>query len=152
MAGWLLPLKALHIIGVISWMAGLLYLFRLYVYHSAETESVVMDRFRVMERRLWLAITVPAAWVASLSGVAMIAILPCAYLSAGWMTLKLVLVVALVALHFRAGRYRKEFLETPFPLSERAFRVLNEGPTLLMVGIVLLVVIKPYWWIWPLCG
>ena len=148
----MLFLKSLHIIGIISWMAGLLYLFRLYVYHSAESEPVVMERFRVMERRLWLAITVPAAWISSVTGLALIAWQPCYYLPQGWLTLKLVLVVALLLIHFLAGRYRKAFLDEPFPLSEKAFRFLNEGPTLLMIAIVFLVVYQPQWWRWPGCG
>lgn len=151
MATWLLLLKSLHIIAVISWMAGLLYLYRLYVYHSAESEQVVMARFRTMERRLWLAITVPAAWLAVLTGLGLLALLPCVYLPQGWMTLKLVLVAALVAAHLLAGRYRKAFLEPPFPLSEKAFRFLNEAPTLLMIGIVLLVEFQPAWWRWGGC-
>ena len=152
MTAWLLLLlKTLHILGVITWMAGLLYLLRLYVYHRAETEAVVMARFRVMERRLWLAITVPAAWIAVLAGLGMIALLPCHYLPQGWMTLKLVLVTALLAAHFLAGRYRKQFFEPPFPLSEKAFRLLNEVPTLLLIGIVVLVVFQPDLWQWAGC-
>ena len=152
MTAWLLLLlKTLHILGVITWMAGLLYLLRLYVYHRAETEEVVMARFRVMERRLWLAITVPAAWIAVLAGLGMIALLPCHYLPQGWMTLKLLLVAALLAVHFLAGRTRKRFFEPPFPLSEKAFRFLNEVPTLLMIGIVVLVVFQPELWKWPGC-
>ncbi|MBI3992333.1 MAG: CopD family protein [Candidatus Lambdaproteobacteria bacterium] len=151
MSGLLLFFKSLHIIGVIAWMAGLLYLYRLYVYHRAETEPVVMERFRVMERRLWLAITVPAAWVAVLAGLAMLAVAPCTYLPQGWMTLKLLLVLWLLAMHFLAGGYRREFLEEPFPLTEKAFRVLNEVPTMLMIGIVFLVIYRPLWWWWPIC-
>ncbi len=151
MAFWMLFLKSLHIVGVIAWMAGLLYLFRLYVYHSAEDEAVVMARFRVMERRLWLAITVPAAWLAVLTGLGMIALLPCFYLPQGWLTLKLVLAAVLLTVHFLAGRYRKAFLEPPFPLSERAFRFLNEAPTVLMIAIVFLVEFQPNWWQWPGC-
>ena len=151
MTTWLLALKSLHIIAVIAWMAGLLYLYRLFVYHRAETEAVVMERFRTMERRLWFAITVPAAWVAALSGLGMIASLPCHYLPQGWLTLKLVLVVALLGVHFHAGIYRRRFLEPPFPLTERAFRILNEVPTLLMIGIVLLVEFQPGWFRWGSC-
>lgn len=147
----LLTLKAVHIVAVISWMAGLLYLFRLYVYHRAESEAVVMERFRVMERRLWLAITVPAAWVTVLTGLGMMAWLPCYYLPQGWLTLKLLAAVALLAVHFAAGRYRRQFLAPPFPLTERAFRVLNEAPTLLMIVIVFLVEFQPQWWRWPGC-
>lgn len=144
-------LKTLHIIAVISWMAGLLYLFRLFVYHRSETEAVVMARFEVMERRLWRGITVPAAWVTVLAGVGMISLQPCAYLPNGWFQLKLLLVLGLLHIHFKAGRYRKRFLAQPFPLTERGFRFLNEVPTLLMIGIVALVIFRPAWWVWPVC-
>ena len=87
-----LLLKALHIVAVISWMAGLLYLYRLYVYHRAEAEPVIHARFRIMERRLWLGITVPAAWVTVLSGATMLGIAGCAMAGQRWMTAKLVLV------------------------------------------------------------
>ena len=147
----LILLKSLHIIAVIAWLAGLLYLYRLYVYHRAETEAVVMERFRVMERRLWFAITVPAAWLAALTGLGMIALLPCYYLPQGWMTLKLLLVAGLLTVHFLAGRYRRAFLAPRFPLTERAFRILNEVPTLLMIGIVFLVEFQPDWWRWGSC-
>ncbi len=144
-------LKSLHIIAVIFWLGGLLGLYWLYVRHSAESEQVVMERFRVMEQKLWLAVTVPAAWVAVLSGSAIIALLPCGYLPQGWLTLKLMLVAALLVVHLLAGRHRKAFLEAPFPLSEEAFRLLNGAPALLMVGIVLLAKFQPGWWSWPGC-
>lgn len=152
MANAYLLLKSLHIIAVISWMAGLLYLYRLYVYHRAEPEPAVHARFRTMERRLWLAITVPAAWVTVLSGIGMLAVTGCAFLEQGWMTAKLVLVAALLAMHLLAGRYRRRFEGVDFPLSERLFRILNEVPTLLMIAIVLLVVLKPGWGQWSFCG
>jgi putative membrane protein len=151
MGGAYLTLKSVHIIAVIAWMAGLLYLYRLYVYHRAETEAAVMARFRAMERRLWYAITVPAAWAAALAGAGMLLLLPCLYLPNGWFHLKLLLVAGLLAAHLLAGRYRKAFLQPPFPLTERAFRVLNEVPTLLMIGIVFLVEFQPAWWRLPLC-
>jgi putative membrane protein len=146
-----LLLKSLHIVAVIAWMAGLLYLYRLYVYHRAETEAVVMARFEVMERRLWRAITVPAAWTAVLAGLGIVALQPCAYLPNGWFQLKLLLVAGLLFIHFLAGRHRRAFLKPPFPLTERSFRLLNEVPTVLMIGIVLLVVFRPGWWFWPAC-
>jgi len=147
-----LTLKSLHIIAVISWMAGLLYLYRLFVYHRPERSSDVMARFRVMERRLWRAITVPAAWLAGLTGAGMLWLIPCSMLSQGWMTLKLLLVAGLLVAHFLAGHYRKRFLKRPFPLTEVSFRVLNEVPTLLMIGIVFLVEFQPAWWQWSACG
>jgi putative membrane protein len=148
-----LLIKSLHIIAVISWMAGLLYLYRLYVNHRGETEAVVQERFRGMERRLWFAITVPAAWVSALTGVAMVAYMGCAYAPAGWLTAKLMLVAGLLASHFLAGHYRRRFAgPPPYPLTERAFRMLNEVPTLLMIGIVLLVELQPDWGRWSFCN
>jgi putative membrane protein len=128
MGSWYLLLKSVHIMAVISWMAGLLYLFRLYVYHRAESEAVVQARFRVM------------------------ALVGCAVAGQLWLAVKLALVVALLAVHLLAGRWRRAFLEPPLPLSERAFRILNEVPTLLMIGIVLLAVFKPAWGWWGFCG
>jgi protoporphyrinogen IX oxidase len=144
--------KSLHIVAVISWMAGLLYLYRLYVNHRAEAEAVVQERFRGMERRLWRGITVPAAWVAVLSGASMIALRGCVFASQGWLSAKLLLAVGLLAMHFLAGRYRRAFEAGPLPRSTRWFRVLNEIPTVLMIGIVLLVEFQPDWGRWPVCG
>ena len=151
MLNWYFFLKTFHIVAVISWMAGLLYLYRLFVYHRAETEQVVMARFQVMERRLWKAIAVPAAWATVLTGLTLIGLQPCRYLVQGWMTLKLLMVLLLLASHLWAGHYRKGFLAPPFPFTERGFRFLNEVPTLLMIIIVGLVVIQPYFWLWPGC-
>jgi putative membrane protein len=119
-------IKSLHIVAVISWMAGLLYLYRLYVNHHGADEAVMQERFRGLERRLWFAITVPAARVTALSGVAMIWYMGCAYAPAGSLTAKPGIVVALLGVHFLAGHYRQRFAEPPpYPLTERAFRFLN---------------------------
>ena len=99
-----LALKVVHIVAVICWMAGLLYLYRLFVYHREETEPVVRDRLRVMARRLWRAITVPAAWVTLLSGAGLLLSRACLYLPSGWMSLKLLLVLLLVCVHLYGGR------------------------------------------------
>ena len=146
-------LKAVHLMFVIAWMAGLLYLYRLYVYHWVDRHPAVHARFVVMERRLWYAITVPAAWATALTGAWMMWDMGCALVPQVWFTAKLVLVVVLLAAHFLAGHWRRGFAGTPpFPLNERAFRVLNEVPTLAMVGIVLLVELRPSWGMWGFCG
>ncbi|MDH4225805.1 MAG: CopD family protein [Deltaproteobacteria bacterium] len=147
-----LTLKSIHIMGVISWMAGLLYLFRLYVNHALETEPVVMERFVGMERRLWKAITVPAAWISGLTGAGMILMEPCHFLAQGWLSVKLLLVGGLLFSHFLAGHYRKKFLTPPMGRSHVFFRVWNEVPTLLMILIVLLVEFQPAWWVWADCA
>ncbi len=138
-------LKTLHIIAVISWMAGLLYIFRLYVYHAMETEQVVRDRFQVMERRLLNAITTPAAIVATITGVWMITIIP-GWLSQGWLHLKLTMVVLLLGTHVFAIVARKRLITAPATWNHKFFRVMNELPTLLMIIIVGMVIFKPLLW------
>jgi putative membrane protein len=138
-------LKTLHIIAVISWMAGLLYIFRLYVYHAMETEEVVRQRFQVMERRLLNAITTPAGVVALVTGLSMIA-MNFAWLSQGWLQLKLLLVTALIGTHVFAVFARHVLLEKPGAWNHKFFRVMNEIPTLLMIVIVGMVIFKPLLW------
>jgi protoporphyrinogen IX oxidase len=142
-AGLYLWLKALHIIAIIAWMAGMLYLPRLFVYHcEAAVGSVQSETFKVMERRLLRAIINPAmiaSWVLGLwlawSGN---------FLSAPWLHGKLVLVLAMSAVHGMLARWTKDFGADRNRHSQRFFRIMNEVPTLLMIGIVILVVIKPF--------
>ena len=136
-------IKSLHIIAVISWMAGMLYLLRLYVNHAAETEVVVMERFSGMERRLLRAITNPAMIVTLLTGSAMLWIQP-ALLRQPFMQAKLVLVVGMLIMHGLAARWRKRLITDPHFRSHRFFRVMNEIPTLLMIAIVILIVVRPF--------
>lgn len=131
-----------HIITVISWMAGILYLIRLFVYHREETESIVKERFKVMEWRLYRYITLPAMVGAVMLGIALLFMSP-GLLAQNWMHLKLGLAALLVLVTFRAGRFVKAFSVTHPHQSSRYFRVYNEIPTLLMIGIVLLVILRP---------
>jgi protoporphyrinogen IX oxidase len=137
----MLWLKAFHIIFVVTWFAGLFYLPRLFVYHCTATDSVSLERFIVMERRLFAIMTLGAV-LAACFGVAMILALP-AYLHFAWLHVKLALVALLVAYHLwcwlllvalRAGRNRH---------SQRWYRLFNEVPALLLIGIVVLAVVKP---------
>ena len=136
-------LKALHIIAVIAWMAGMLYLPRLFVYHcSAAPGSVQSETFKVMERRLLRAIINPAmvaSWVLGLwlawSGN---------FLSAPWLHGKLVLVLVMSGVHGMLARWMKDFAADRNRHTQKFFRIMNEVPTLLMIGIVLLVVLKPF--------
>ena len=136
-------IKALHIIAVISWMAGMLYLPRLFVYHcEAEPGSVQSETFKVMERRLLRAIINPAmiaTWVLGLwlvwSSEAW---------RAGWFQAKFVLVVILSTAHGFLARWRKEFAADRNRHSAKFYRVVNELPTLLLIGIVILAVVKPF--------
>jgi putative membrane protein len=136
-------LKAFHIIAVISWMAGMLYLPRLFVYHtSAERGSVQSETFKVMERRLLRAIITPAMIATWVFGLWLV--WKGGWLGAGWLDAKLVLVLALTGIHGFYVRCVRAFAEDRNSYSQRFYRILNEIPTVLMIGIVILVVVKPF--------
>lgn len=136
-------IKALHVIAVISWMAGMLYLPRLMVYHcAAEAGSVQSETFKVMERRLLKAIINPAMIVTWLAGL-YLAYAGGWYL-AGWFHAKFALVLVLSGFHGALSRWVRDFAQDTNTRPARFFRIANEVPTLLMVGIVILVVVKPF--------
>lgn len=138
-------LKALHLIAVISWMAGLLYLPRLYVYHCAQGPgSPASETFKVMERRLLRYIMNPAMIASFVFGFWLIWELGSGAWSMGWLHAKLTLVALLAILHGLMARWRRDFELDRNRRSARFFRVVNEGPTLLMIGIVILAVVKPF--------
>jgi putative membrane protein len=135
--------KALHIIAVIAWMAGMLYLPRLFVYHcAAEPGSVQSETFKVMERRLLRAIINPAMALAWVLGLALAADLDA--WGEPWMHAKFAAVIALSTIHGFFARWRRAFDNDDNRHSARFYRYMNEIPTLLMVAIVLLVVLKPF--------
>jgi putative membrane protein len=135
--------KAFHIMAVIAWMAGMLYLPRLFVYHcEAEAGSKQAETFKVMERRLLKAIINPAMIVTWLAGLYM-AWAGHWYLS-GWFHLKLLLVLVLSAVHGFFARAVRAFAADRNPYSQKFYRIINEVPTALMIGIVILVIIKPF--------
>lgn len=136
-------LKALHIISVIAWMAGMLYLPRLYVYHAAcEPGSEQSETFKVMERRLLRAIMNPAMIATWIFGLSM------AWSGdlwdQGWLQAKLALLVGMMVAHGLLARWRRDFEADRNTRSQRFFRFINEVPTLLMIGIVLLAILKPF--------
>lgn len=136
-------LKALHVIAVIAWMAGMLYLPRLYVYHvGTKPGSEMSETFKVMERRLLRAIINPAMIAAWVLGLSM------AYLGdlwgQGWFQAKLVLLLGMQLTHAGYARWRRQFATDTNPHSARFYRFMNEVPTLLMIGIVILVIVKPF--------
>jgi putative membrane protein len=136
-------LKALHVIAVIAWMAGMLYLPRLYVYHcAAKPGSELSETFKVMERRLLRAIINPAMTAAWIFGLWM------AWLgelwTQPWFLAKLVLVLAMSTMHGFLSRWRRHFAADANRHSARFYRFMNEAPTLLMIGIVILVIVKPF--------
>jgi protoporphyrinogen IX oxidase len=136
-------IKALHVISVIAWMAGMLYLPRLFVYHcEADAGSKQSETFKVMERRLFKAIINPAMVVTWLAGL----YLAWAghWLSAGWFHGKLFLVVVLSGFHGLFSRWVKDFANDRNSHSQKFYRIINEVPTILMIGIVVLVIVKPF--------
>lgn len=138
-------IKALHVMAVISYMAGILYLIRLYVNHAMESEAVVMERFQGMERRLLNAITNPALVVMALTGGLML-LANWGLLSMPWMMIKLTMVVGLVVVHVLAMQWRVRLMTEPHFKSHVFFRYMNELPTLFMIIIVIMVVVKPMLW------
>lgn len=137
-------LKAGHIISVIAWMAGLLYLPRLFVYHAeAEIDSEISETFKVMERRLLKAIMNPAMLASLFFGGLMLADSSTDW-SAGWLHAKLLLIGGLMVIHMKMGAWRRDFEADANTKSQKFFRFVNEAPTLVMMAIVLLVVLKPW--------
>ena len=148
MAPWIFDnlvwIKALHLISVIAWMAGMLYLPRLYVYHcEAGPGSQASEMLKVMERRLLRAIINPAMIAALVFGGIMLALTETLEWSAWWLHIKLVLVVGMFAIHGYFSKWRKDFEADRNIRSQRFYRIANEIPTLLMIAIVILAVVKP---------
>lgn len=137
-------IKALHIIAVIAWMAGLLYLPRLFVYHAdAPAGSDRSEMLKVMERRLLRVIMNPAMIAAIVLGGALIHTAG-GFGIGGWLHLKIVLVIALAALHMMMAAWRRAFEEDRNTHSARFYRIVNEVPTVLMIAIVILAVVRPF--------
>ena len=141
-------IKAFHIIAVIAWMAGMLYLPRLFVYHcAAEKGSVQSETFKVMERRLLRAIINPAMIAAWLLGLWLAWHGPDSrygWFVSGWLEAKFALVAALSALHGLLARWKTDFAFDRNRHSQKFYRIINEIPTILMIAIVILAVVKPF--------
>ena len=138
-------LKAMHIIAVIAWMAALLYLPRLFVYHcGAEPGSAASQTFKVMERRLLHAIMTPAMVASWVLGLALLWLLGPGVLQEGWLLAKLGLVTVLTVVHGVLARHLKAFAQDRNTWPELYFRILNEVPTVLMIAIVVLVIVRPF--------
>jgi len=134
--------KALHIFGVVTWFAGLFYLPRLFVYHAAATDAPSIERFKIMERRLFGMMSVGAA-LTFIFGTATLTMVP-GFMQAGWMHAKLTLVVGLIVYHHWCGRLLRDFRNDRNRRSERWYRIFNEVPALFLLAIVILVVVKPF--------
>ena len=136
-------IKAFHIIAIIAWMAGMLYLPRLFVYHcEAEIGSKQSETFKVMERRLLKAIINPAMIVTWLAGLYLA--WSGDWFASPWLHAKLALVLALSAVHGFFSRWVKDFAADQNRRSQKFYRIINEVPTILMIFIVILVIVKPF--------
>lgn len=135
--------KALHVIAVIAWMAGMLYLPRLYVYHADSSQgSQQSETFKIMERRLLRAIINPAMIVAWISGLSMAA--SADLWTSGWFHGKLALLLGMQLIHAAYARWRRQFAADDNKHSAGFYRVMNEVPTVLLIGIVILVIVQPF--------
>ena len=139
--------KSIHLIAVISWMAGLLYLPRIFVYHSEafqinKSEDLV-STFKVMERRLFIYIMNPAMITSWIFGVLLIHTIGMDQFSFIWLQLKLLFVVILTIYHFFLFHCLRKFAENNNPFSPKFYRIINEIPTVLLIGAILVVVFKP---------
>jgi putative membrane protein len=136
-------IKAFHVIAVISWMAGMLYLPRLFVYHSDTPKgSIQSDTFKIMERRLLKAIINPAMIVTWVLGL--ILIWQGGWYTSGWLHAKVLLVLILSGVHGMLSRMVKDFAADRNERPAKFYRMINEVPTVLMIGIVILVIVKPF--------
>lgn len=137
---WIL---AFHIIFMVAWFAGLLYLPRLFLYHTLSADPISIDRFKVMERKLFYFIMTPAALLTTACGIWLLADNWAWYKTQGWMHAKLGLVVLLWGYHLFCGHLLNRFRRNANPFSTQFYRWFNEIPTLLLIGIVILVIVKP---------
>jgi protoporphyrinogen IX oxidase len=141
-----LYVKAFHIIAVIAWMAGMFYLPRLYVYHAdAKPGSELSETFKVMEHRLLRIIINPAmiaTWILGLWLAFGFGVID--FRTAGWLHAKLTLVILLTIFHIMLSRWRKDFAADRNTRSARFYRIVNEVPTIILIFIVILVVVKPF--------
>ena len=135
--------KSLHLIAVISWMAGLLYLPRIYVYHSESKNHFQKETFKVMERKLYMFIMMPAMLTSWIFGFLLIHSLGVSIFSELWMQIKSVAILILTYYHFYLGKHLKLFASDNNQSSSKFFRIINEIPTILLIVIVFVVVFKP---------
>jgi putative membrane protein len=135
-------IKAWHVIFMVTWFAGLFYLPRLFVYHASTMDTAGQQRFRVMEKRLFLIMTIGGLLTVAF-GLALLVMNP-ELLATGWMKVKLALVALLVAYHVWIGRLVQAFAAGRNTHGERWYRWFNEAPSLLLIGIVLLAVARPF--------
>jgi protoporphyrinogen IX oxidase len=136
-------LKAFHVIAVIAWMAGMLYLPRLFVYHCETPKgSIQSETFKIMERRLLKAIINPAMGATWILGLVLI--WQGGWITSGWLHAKILLVLIMSGVHGMLSRFVRDFAEDRNTRPAKFYRMINEVPTVLMIGIVILVIVKPF--------
>ena len=140
----MLWVKAFHIVAVVCWFAALFYLPRLFVYHSQSEDSTSLERFKIMERKLYRGIATPSMVATIVLGLWLLSYNLQGYLQGGWMHAKLSLVVILIGYHLYCGKLLKRFADETNTRSHVFYRWFNEFPVLLLISIVILVVVKPF--------
>jgi len=135
--------KSLHLVAVISWMAGLLYLPRIFVYHSEAIHESQKDVFKTMERKLYNYIMMPAMLLSWLFGILLIHSLGFTVFAELWMQIKIISVVILTYYHFLLGKYLNNFAIDDNKKSPKFYRIINEVPTIILIVVVFVVVFKP---------
>ena len=135
--------KSLHLIAVISWMAGLLYLPRIFVYHSENSNVIVASVFKTMERKLFYYIMMPAMFLSWLFGLILISLIGFENLGNLWLQLKFIFVILLTIYHFYLGSLLNKFSLDQNQKSSKFYRYINEIPTILLILIIFIVIFKP---------
>ena len=138
-----LTFKALHLIAVISWMAGLLYLPRIFVYHSETNDTSQKTVFKTMERKLYNYIMMPAMMLSWLFGILLIHSLGFSVFGELWMQIKIISVVIMTYYHFTLGKYLNDFALDNNQKTSKFFRIYNEIPTLILIVVIFVVIFKP---------
>ncbi len=140
----ILWVKALHVIFMVTWFAGLFYLPRLFVYHAMSSDAPSIERFKIMERKLFWGIMTPGAVLTTIFGLILLVYFWPAYKHNGWLHAKLGLVVLLIIYHVSCGFLLRDFKHDRNKHSHKWYRVYNELPTLLLFGIIIMVIVRPF--------
>lgn len=140
----MLWVKSLHIIALITWFAGLFYLPRLFVYHAMSSDQISIDRFKIMERKLYRGIMMPGMIMTIIFGGWLLLHYDRGFLQMPWMHIKLTLVASLIVFHFYCGHLVKVFKNDRNQHSHVFYRWINEFPTVVLIAIVILTVVKPF--------
>ncbi|AFI05886.1 protoporphyrinogen oxidase HemJ [Helicobacter cetorum] len=142
---YFLWIKAFHIIAVVSWMAALFYLPRLFVYHAENAhKNEFVEIIKIQEKKLYTFISSPAMGFTLITGILMLLANPLLFKSGGWLHAKLLLVLLLLIYHFYCKKCMRDLAKDPSKRSGKFYRIFNEVPTILLIGIVILVVVKPF--------